>query len=170
MGMAPLLFLGKNISSQRSILILGGSGITSGYSHIARSLLLEGDEATIRVADVNKSEGDILLKEELDGFVERSGGRLKVTHVLSHPSDEWKVKKGHVDSGLLKERSFEPGENVGVFLCGPLGIIQKAALPALRERGFDEGRNVFGFWAISRSLSRSVVRELRVNLCRFVEL
>jgi nitrate reductase (NAD(P)H) len=126
-------------------LVLGGSGITPGYSLIARALLSNDDKTEIRVVDANKSETDILLKEELDGFERKSNGRLKVVHVLSHPSEEWKGKKGHVDEGLIKESLFAPGEKTGVFLCGPPGMIQKAALPALREWGFKEDENVFGF-------------------------
>jgi nitrate reductase (NAD(P)H) len=126
-------------------LVLGGSGITPGYSLLARALLSSDDKTQIRVVDANKSEKDILLKDELDHFEESSGGRLKVTHVLSHPGDEWKGKKGHVNADIIRESLFEPGEKTGVFLCGPPAMIQKAALPALRDWGFKEDENVFGF-------------------------
>jgi len=52
--------------------------------------------------------------------------------VLSHPSDGWEGKKGHVDEGIIKEALFPPEDGAVVFLCGPPGMIQKAALPALR--------------------------------------
>jgi nitrate reductase (NAD(P)H) len=126
-------------------LVLGGSGITPGYSLLARALLSSDDKTQIRVVDANKSEKDILLKEELDHFERSNGGRLKVTHVLSHPGDEWKGKKGHVDADIIRESLFEPGEKTGVFLCGPPAMIQKAALPALRDWGFKEDENLFGF-------------------------
>jgi nitrate reductase (NAD(P)H) len=126
-------------------LVLGGSGITPGFSLIARALLASDDKTQIRAVDANKSEKDILLKDELDKFEKESAGRLKVTHVLSHPSDEWKGTKGHVDADIIKAGLFEPGERTGVFLCGPPGMIQKAALPALKEWGFKEDENVFGF-------------------------
>jgi nitrate reductase (NAD(P)H) len=135
----------KEYQFDRINLVLGGSGITPGYSLIARALLEEDDRTEIRVVDANKSESDILLREELDGFEEKSNGRLKVVYVLSHPSEDWKGKKGHVDEGLIKESLFEPGERTGVFLCGPPGMIQKAALPALRNWGFKEDESVFGF-------------------------
>jgi nitrate reductase (NAD(P)H) len=136
---------GKEYTFTKINLVLGGSGITPGYSLIARALLSSGDETEIRVVDANKSEKDILLKEELDKFEEESKGQLKVVHVLSHPSEGWQGKKGHVDAGIIKESLFAPGEKTGVFLCGPPGMIQKAALPALREWGFKEDENVFGF-------------------------
>jgi nitrate reductase (NAD(P)H) len=126
-------------------IILGGSGVTPGYALIARAMLNKEEKTEIRVVDANKSESDILLKESLDRFEEESNGRLKITHVLSHPSDDWKGKKGHVDADILKEALFEPGEKVGVFLCGPPAMIQKAALPALKDWGFKEDENIFGF-------------------------
>jgi nitrate reductase (NAD(P)H) len=126
-------------------LVLGGSGITPGYALLARAMLSSDDKTEIRVVDANKSEKDILLKEALDGFEKKSNGRLKVTHVLSHPSGDWKGKKGHVDADLIREALFGPGEKTGVFLCGPPAMIQKAALPALRDWGFKEDESVFGF-------------------------
>jgi nitrate reductase (NAD(P)H) len=135
----------KQYTFHKINLILGGSGITPGYSLIARAMLSEGDNTEIRVVDANKTEQDILLKEELDGFVDRSQEKLRVTHVLSYPGADWTGKKGHVDSDVLKDALFEPGDGVGVFVCGPPAMIQKAALPALRQWGFEEGSDIFGF-------------------------
>jgi nitrate reductase (NAD(P)H) len=126
-------------------LVLGGSGLTPGYALLARALLSPTDTTQFRVIDANKSEKDILLREALDGFEEMSNGRLKITHVLSHPGEDWQGKKGHVDRDIIRESLFAPGEKIGVFLCGPPAMIQKAALPALRDWGFKEDENVFGF-------------------------
>jgi nitrate reductase (NAD(P)H) len=144
-GNGSFTISGKEYKFNKINLVLGGSGITPGYSLIARALLSSDDETEIRIVDANKSEKDILLKDELDKFEKDSDGRLKITHVLSHPSDEWKGTKGHVDEDIIKESLFEPGEKTGVFLCGPPAMIQKAALPALRDWGFKEDENVFGF-------------------------
>jgi nitrate reductase (NAD(P)H) len=136
---------GKEYKFNKINLVLGGSGITPGYSLIARTLLSSNDKTEVRVVDANKSEKDILLKKELDQFEKDSDGRLKITHVLSHPDDDWQGKKGHVNADIIKDSLFEPGEKTGVFLCGPPAMIQKAALPALKDWGFKEDENVFGF-------------------------
>ncbi|TIC99277.1 Nitrate reductase [NADH] [Colletotrichum higginsianum] len=130
---------------RRVSLVLGGSGVTPGYSFIARIVAAGGDETEVRVVDANKAERDILLRDELDGFARESGGRLGITHVLSHPSDEWKGLKGHVDEKVLKESLFPPSGDSAVFLCGPPTMIQKAVLPALKDWGYEEDKNVFGF-------------------------
>lgn len=135
----------KKYTFNRINLVLGGSGITPGYALLARAMLSSEDKTEIRVVDANKSEKDILLKEALDQFEKESNGRLKITHVLSHPSDDWQGTKGHVNADIIREALFAPGDKVGVFLCGPPAMIQKAALPALKEWGFKEDESVFGF-------------------------
>ncbi|KAG9256137.1 uncharacterized protein F5Z01DRAFT_635090 [Emericellopsis atlantica] len=129
----------------RVSLVLGGSGITPGYSLIARILLTQEDKTQLRVVDANKTESDILLRDELAQFERDSQGQLKITHVLSHPSDTWQGEKGHVNEEILQRCLFAPDKSNVAFLCGPSGLIQKAALPALRSWGYVEDDNMFGF-------------------------
>lgn len=144
-GNGSFTISGKEYTFNRINLVLGGSGITPGYALLARAMLSTDDKTEIRVVDANKSEKDILLKDALDGFEKESNGRLRITHVLSHPSDDWKGKSGHVNADIIKEALFEPGKQTGVFLCGPPAMIQKAAMPALKDWGFEEDKNIFGF-------------------------
>jgi nitrate reductase (NAD(P)H) len=144
-GNGSFVISNREYTFNRINLILGGSGVTPGFALIARSMLSSDDRNEIRVVDANKSESDILLKDSLDEFEKKSNGRLKINYVLSHPSDAWKGRKGHVNADILKEVLFEPGENTGVFLCGPPAMIQKAVLPALKDWGFKEDGDIFGF-------------------------
>ncbi|TLD09664.1 hypothetical protein E2P81_ATG10191, partial [Venturia nashicola] len=134
---------------KRISLVLGGSGITPGYALIARIVMGAGEadaNVQVRVIDANKSEGDILLKKELEDLEKKGNGRVKSTHVLSHPSEKWKGAKGHVNEQLIKENLFGPQEEqAAVFLCGPPGLIQKGAMPALKDWGYEEDKNMFGF-------------------------
>ncbi|KAH9869872.1 hypothetical protein J1614_006792 [Plenodomus biglobosus] len=144
-GNGAFTISGKAYAFSKINLVLGGSGITPGYALIARIVLAASDATQVRMLDANKTEKDILLKEELEGFVEMGRGRLVVQHVLSHSGEEWEGRKGYVDRGSLEDVLFPPGEGVGVFLCGPPAMIEKAVLPALRDWGFREGEDVFGF-------------------------
>lgn len=131
-GMGKFEIEGREMAFRNVTLILGGSGITPGYQLIARILKSEGDETKLRVIDANKSEDDILLREQMDEFEKGHGEQIKITHVLSHPSDKWKGIKGHVNADIIRENAFEPKEGNVVFLCGPPTMIQKAVLPALK--------------------------------------
>jgi nitrate reductase (NAD(P)H) len=135
----------KSYAFNKVSLVLGGSGITPGHSLIARILLSENDSTQIRVIDANKTEQDILLKKELEKMERDSKGQLKVCHVLSHAGEDWKGEKGHVNAVIIRGNLFAPGEGEGAFICGPPAMIQKAALPALRDWGYNEDENVFGF-------------------------
>ncbi|KAL4809181.1 hypothetical protein BDV18DRAFT_167373 [Aspergillus unguis] len=125
--------------------ILGGSGVTPGYQVIARILAAKDDKTMIKAIYANKSEDDILLREQLETFAKDHSDQFSITHVLSHPSDEWKGLKGHVNEDIIKEHIFEPGDKNVALLCGPPTMIQKAALPALTGWGYDEDKNLFGF-------------------------
>ncbi|KAL2260218.1 hypothetical protein VTK26DRAFT_5856 [Humicola hyalothermophila] len=144
----------RKLRFPRVSLVLGGSGVTPGYAlmaHIAAGAQRNGegegekDKTQVRVVDANRTEEDILLRTELDRFEKETDGRVKVVHVLSRAGEGWKGEKGRVDRELLRRVLFPPGEGSAVFLCGPPGLVQKAALPALKEWGYAEDENMFGF-------------------------
>jgi nitrate reductase (NAD(P)H) len=122
----------RKLHSPRVSLVLGGSGITPGYALMARVLQTEGNETEVKGVDANKTGEDIMLKGELDRFEKESDGRVRVVHVLSHGGEEWKRKRGRVDGEVLRRVLFPPEEGSVVSLCGPPGLVQKAALPALK--------------------------------------
>lgn len=122
---------GKDRKFKRVSLVLGGSGITPGYAVIARIMMSSTDKTELRVIYANGSEDDILLRDELDGFQSKSNGQFKITHVLSHPDENWKGLKGHVTEDIIKEHLFPPDEDSVALMCGPPVMIQKAVLPSL---------------------------------------
>ena len=144
-GNGKFIIEGKEMHFNRVTLILGGSGITLGYQLIARVLENEGDKTQIAVIDANKSETDVLLREELQSFKDKHRCQFRIEHVLSHPSEEWDGKKGHVNADVIREVGFELREGSVALLCSPPAMTQKAALPALRDWGYQEEKNCFGF-------------------------
>lgn len=136
---------GKEMHFNRVTLILGGSGITLGYQLIAHILENECDKTQIAAINVKKSETDVLLREELQSFKDKHRCQFRIEHVVSHPSEEWDGKKGHVNADVIREVGFESREGSVALLCSPPAMIQKAALPALRDWGYQEEKNCFGF-------------------------
>ena len=133
-GNGKFVIEGKKMTFKKISLVLGGSGITPGYALLTRALLGANEDVHIRVVDANKSEKDILLRKELHHLEKESKGRLRVTHILSHPSEGWKGSTGHVDATMIKQTLFPPEDGNVCFLCGPPAMIQKAALPALKGK------------------------------------
>lgn len=153
---------GEQRTFRRINMVLGGSGVTPGFSLLQRVALDQDDSETeIRVVDANKSEADILLREKLIQIEKDSGGRIKITHVVSKPDDKaaWEQAGGfvgHVNADIIRKSLFAPSakdaadgvpqkSGVVTFLCGPPPMIQKAALPALR-----------GKWIIGKTMGRAL--------------
>lgn len=126
-------------------LVLGGSGITPGYQVIAKILKDESDKTKIRVIDANKTENDILLRDDFGDFEKRYNDRFEIVHVLERPGDGWKGPKGFVNEDIIRSHAFEPADSNIALLCGPPMMIQKAVLPALKRWGYEEDKNLFGF-------------------------
>ncbi|KAM5429678.1 hypothetical protein McanMca71_007106 [Microsporum canis] len=136
---------GKEYIFDNVSLILGGSGVTPGYQVLARVLQNSNDKTKIKVIDGNKTEEDILLREDLDEFSRKHRDQFEIVHVLSNPSSDWKGLRGHINADIIKEHSFEPGKRNVALLCGPPAMIQKAVMPALTQWGYKEDENLFGF-------------------------
>ena len=143
-GYGKFNILGQARSFKRVSLVLGGTGLTPGYSLIARICLDPNDPTELRVIDANKGEADILLQKELKHFEEVGNGKLKIAHVLSEPSEEWQGLKGFVTKEIMQDHLFPPSEENVVLLCGPPAMIEKAVLPGLEEWGYDCDGNMFG--------------------------
>lgn len=163
-GNGKFMITENEMTFKKINLVLGGSGLTPGYALIVRVLHDTDDKVELRVIDANKSEDDILLHEELNRLEKEGESRLKITHILSHPSDAWKGLRGHVNADIIKSNLFPPGDDCACFLCGPPTMIQKVALPTLKGKlfpfssveravpdhgvadwGFQEDKNIFGF-------------------------
>lgn len=143
-GCGTFSIYGKVKTFKRVSLVLGGTGLTPGFSLIARVCLTPNDETKLRVIDANKGADDILLHEDLDRYEAMSDGRIKITHVLSQPSDDWKGLRGHVDLNTMQEYLFSPDEESLALLCGPPSMIEKAVVPNLEKLGYVQNTNMFG--------------------------
>lgn len=99
----------------------GGSGITPMYQALQCLIDTPGDETDITLILGNKTKADILLKDELDGMVARSNGRLKIVHVLSDANslpNDWTGETGFIDKAKIEKYAYPPAPDTCVFVCG----------------------------------------------------
>lgn len=104
--------------------VVGGSGITPVLAITAAALEQHG-ESTVDLVVANRTRESTVLGRELDDLRERSGGRLRVEHVLSR---EWVpgVRHGRIDALVVRDVLDDVGGLEGVddwWLCGPEGLI-----------------------------------------------
>ena len=49
------------------------------------------------------------------------------------------------ECSFREQQLYLSGEGVGSFVCGPVGLVEDFAIPALKELGFVEGKSIFVF-------------------------
>ena len=97
------------------IALAGGSGITPFYS--MASAIADGvEDFNLTILYGSRTADSILLKAELEEVAGRSGGKVKVVHVLSHEKAEG-YEHGFLTAELIAR--YAPQGDYSVFLCGP---------------------------------------------------
>jgi cytochrome-b5 reductase len=124
----------KNLVKELGM-IAGGTGITPMFQIIRRICEDPRDDTKTTLLYANKTEGDILLKEELDKFADKYD-QFKVHYVLSNPPEGWQGGKGRVNKELIEEYLPKPaGMDSKVLVCGPDPMME-SMVNVLQERGF----------------------------------
>lgn len=119
------------------VALAGGSGITPFFS-MAEAIADGIEDFELTILYGSRTAEGILLREELDAVAERSGGRVKVVHVLSDEEREG-YEHGFLTAELVKK--YAPEGDYSVFMCGPQAMydyeereLQKLSLPRRRIR------------------------------------
>nr|CAD1827129.1 unnamed protein product [Ananas comosus var. bracteatus] len=101
----------------------GGSGITPVYQVIQAVLRDQPEDRTeMHLVYANRTEDDILLRDELDRWAREHPERLKVWYVVSNvrrPEGGWPYSVGHVTEQVLREHVPPGGDDETLGLvCG----------------------------------------------------
>jgi cytochrome-b5 reductase len=114
-------------------MIAGGTGITPMYQLIRAICEDERDTTEVSLIFANRSEDDILLREELETFARRYPKNLKLWFMLDNAPPQWAYGTGFVTADVMKERLPAPGPETKFMLCGPPGMVNasKKALASL---------------------------------------
>ena len=124
----------KNLVKELGM-IAGGTGLTPMFQVIRRICEDPRDDTKTTLIYANKTEGDILLKKELDAFAEKYD-QFTVHYVLSDPPENWQGDKGRVNKQMIEEYLPGPaGMDSKVLVCGP-DPMMKSMIQMLQDRGF----------------------------------
>lgn len=125
-GKGRFLVDGKARPARRVAMIAGGTGITPVYQVIRAVMREEEGVETVDLVYASRSEEEVLLREELDGWARERPERFKVWYVV-----------GKVTEGVLRERILTGGDEGSLALvCGPPGMVKGVVLPALEKMGY----------------------------------
>ena len=115
--------------------VAGGTGITPMVS-IIRWILAKGLEVDLFLVYSNKTERDIIFREEWDRAM-RDHPNLHCFHVLEEPSPGWSQGTGRITEDVLRAHLPPPGPETKLFLCGPPPMVG-AVSAALKGLGYTE--------------------------------
>ena len=101
--------------AKQVVALAGGSGITPFYS-MAEAIADGTEDFSLTVLYGSRTKDAILLGEELEAVAKRSGGKVKVVHVLSHEECDG-CEKGFLTADLI--RKYAPEGDYSVYVCGP---------------------------------------------------
>ncbi len=114
------------------VFLAGGIGITPFMSMLRHMRDTESDLSVVLLY-ANRSEADIVFRNELTEMQEAEKPRLKVVHVLSSPDSNWTGERGHVDREKIA-RFVGSIEGKSFYVCGPPPMRIKL-IDTLREMG-----------------------------------
>ena len=119
------------------VALAGGSGITPFYS-MADAIVRGQEDFELTILYGSRTAAGILLKDEIEELAAKSGGRVRVVHVLSDEEAEG-YEHGFLTAELISK--YGGGGDYSVFMCGPKamyrfceGECRKLGLPKRRYR------------------------------------
>jgi cytochrome-b5 reductase len=118
-------------------MLAGGTGITPMYQVIRAVCEDDRDTTEISLIYANRTEEDILMREELESMARSYPKNLKLFYTLDKPPAGWTYGSGFVTKKMMEERFPAATPDSRIMLCGPPGMV-KAAKESLVSLGFDK--------------------------------
>lgn len=143
-GRGNFLVGGKPKFARRLAMLAGGTGITPMYQVMQAVLKDPEDKTEMYVVYANRSEEDILLREELDGWAVECP-RVKVWYVVERAPENWKYSTGFITEDILREHIPAGADDVLALTCGPPPMIQFAVKPNLEKMNYDINSSLLTF-------------------------
>lgn len=144
-GRGNFLVHGKHRFAKKLAMLAGGTGITPIYQ-VAQAILKDPEDHTkMYVVYANRTEDDILLREELDTWAKKYEDRFKVWYVVETAKEGWGYSVGFVTEGVMREHLPEAGDDALALACGPPPMIQFAVNPNLEKMGYDVKNDLLVF-------------------------
>lgn len=116
-------------------MIAGGTGITPMLQVITAILKNEKDKTEMYLLFANKTEDDILLKNELEKL-DTEHDRFHLWYTLDSPPEDWAYDKGFITKEMIEKRLPSADPQTQILMCGPPPMIKFACIPNLEAAGF----------------------------------
>ncbi|KAL4984344.1 hypothetical protein BDW68DRAFT_193721 [Aspergillus falconensis] len=104
-------------------MIAGGTGITPMYQLIRAICEDPTDTTEISLIYANRTEEDILMRNELEAFARNFPRNVKIWYMLDTPPEKWSFGAGYVTAEIMRERLPMADKDTRIMLCGPPGMV-----------------------------------------------
>lgn len=114
-------FISRKYHIKKKIgMVAGGSGITPIYQ-IIQAVVQNQDKVQLHLLFGNKSEKDILIREELEQLHEDYPDNFKLTYIIDKADnpDTWKGETGYITEEILTKYMPPAGDDTLIVTCGP---------------------------------------------------
>lgn len=106
---------------------------------LVRSVVSSGgrDGTKLALLFANQTEGDILLREELDALAAKHPAQFRVWYTVDSAPAGWTYSQGYINEEMVREHLLPPSDSTAVLMCGPPPMIKFACTPSLDAVGHD---------------------------------
>lgn len=117
-------------------MLAGGTGITPMLQVIKHVLKHDKTGTKLNLIFANVTEGDILLRDELDAWAAKYPDRFALSYTLDDPPEGWSGYSGFITEKMIQDAGAAgPGDNTMVLICGP-GMMCKCMERNLEKLGY----------------------------------
>jgi len=120
-------------------MIAGGAGVTPMIA-IIRTILRRGYKTDMTMLFANKTEQDIILRNEFENYA-TDNINFRCVFTVDEPSPDWRGHSGFIDESHLEKHLPPPADNPLIFLCGPPMMEYKLRETVLKL-GYEKSRLV----------------------------
>jgi len=139
LGHGKVNVLGNLHEVKDIVFIAGGTGVAPLYQLILALLDDPTDQTNLHILFANKSEADILLREELEEAAKDP--RIKVHYTVDTASPTWKGYTGFITKEMLADITPKPETKPLLWACGPKPM-HKLVKSLYSELGYDVEKNI----------------------------
>lgn len=117
-------------------MLAGGTGITPMLQVLHVMTRDPEDQTRATLLFANKTEPDILLREELEALAAAHPDRLTLRYVLEDPPPDWAQEKGRISADMVAKYMPAPGPQALVLICGPNGMLAALSGPKVAGQSY----------------------------------
>jgi predicted ferric reductase len=127
------------------VFVAGGIGITP-FMSMLRHMRDTSADTEVVLFYANRTEQDIVFRDELGDIARGGRPRLNVIHILSNPDVGWAGERGRVSVERIRAACGDLGSR-SYYICGPR-LLTRAIVAGLRSAGVARGRIRFEDFAL----------------------